>query len=110
MLSTPFGPHIISYKPPKVFMVPKFTMYDRISGLFNHLIQFLQIMTLDIGNDVLLCKVFPTNFHGPTLFWFHQLSQNPINTFGDVSKAFVGHYLCSVQQKPNISTLQNIQM
>lgn len=74
MLSTPFGPHMINYEPPMGFLVPKFTMYDRTNDLFNHLMHFRQMMTLDIGNDVLLCKVFPTSLHGPNLFWFHWLS------------------------------------
>ena len=67
-------------------------------------------MTLDIGNDVLLCRVFLANLHGSALSWFHRLPQNSINSFHDVSKAFVSHYLCSTRQKKNISTLQNIKM
>ncbi|RVW75663.1 hypothetical protein CK203_055266 [Vitis vinifera] len=80
MLSTPFNLHIISYEPPKGFLVPKFIM------------------------------VFPANLHGSALSWFHRLPQNSINSFHDVSKAFVSHYLCSTRQKKNISTLQNIKM
>ena len=67
-------------------------------------------MTLDIRNDVLLCMVFPTNLHGSALSWFHRLPQNSINSFHDVSKAFVSHYLCSACQKKNLITLQNIKM
>ena len=33
-----------------------------------------------------------------------------MNNFRDLSKAFVGHYLCSARYKQNISTLQNIKM
>ena len=33
-----------------------------------------------------------------------------MNTFRDISKAFVGHYLCSACHKKNISTLQNIKL
>ena len=35
MLSTPFGSHIISYEPPKGFLVPKFTMYDEMSDYYS---------------------------------------------------------------------------
>ena len=85
MFSTSFGPHIINYELPRGFQVPKFTMYDRIIDHFDYLIHF---------RDVLLCKVFMVNLHGLTLSWFHQLLQNSINSFRDVSKAFVGYYLC----------------
>ena len=84
MLSTSFGPHIISYKLPRGFVVPKFTMYNETNDPFDHIMHFRQLMTLDIGNDTLICKVFPTSLHGQTLSWFHYLSQNFMNTFRDV--------------------------
>ncbi|XP_010661221.1 uncharacterized protein LOC100245342 [Vitis vinifera] len=67
-------------------------------------------MTLDIGNDALLCKVFPASLQGQALSWFHRLPPNSVDNFRDLSEAFVGQYLCSAQHKQNISTLQNIKM
>ena len=73
MLSTPFDPHIINYEPSRGFIVPKFTMYDGTNDLFDHIMHFKRLMTLNIGNDALLCKVFPTNLHNQALSWFHYL-------------------------------------
>ena len=67
-------------------------------------------MTLDIGNDAQLCKVFPANLQGQALSWFHRLPPNSMDNFKDLSEAFVGQYLCSARHKQNISTLQNIKM
>lgn len=106
MFSKSFGLHIISYKPPRGLLVPKFTMYDGTSDPFDHLLHYRQLMTLDIGNHVLLCKVFPTSLHGLTLLWFHRLLHNSINSFYDVSEAFFGHYLCSARQKQTISMIR----
>ncbi|RVW83239.1 hypothetical protein CK203_039625 [Vitis vinifera] len=61
MLSTPFCSHIIHYEPPRGFLVPKFSTYDGSSDPFDHIMHYRQLMTLDIGNDALLCKVFPTS-------------------------------------------------
>ena len=83
-------------------------MYDGMSDTFDYLLHYRQLMTLDIGNDILLYKVFLSNFHGSTLSQFHQFPHNSINSFRD--ETFVGHYLCSACQKQNISTLQNIKM
>ncbi|RVW80439.1 hypothetical protein CK203_042290 [Vitis vinifera] len=109
MLSMPFCSHIIHYEPPKGFLVPKFSTYDGSNDPFDHIMHYRQLMTLDIGNDALLCKVFPASYkdrpsHGfiaylPTLLQFQ-----------DLSEAFVGQYLCSARHKQNISTLQNIKM
>ncbi|RVW70662.1 hypothetical protein CK203_059000 [Vitis vinifera] len=84
MLSTPSCSHIIHFEPPRGFLVPKFSTYDGSSDPFDHIMHYRQLMTLDIGNDALLCK-------GPI-------------------EAFVGQYLCFARHKQNISTLQNIKM
>ncbi|XP_034679775.1 uncharacterized protein LOC117909836 [Vitis riparia] len=110
MLSTPFYSHIIHYEPPRGFLVPKFSTYDGSSDPFDHIMHYRQLMTLDIGNDPLLCKVFPASLQGQALSWFHRLPPNSVNNFRDLSEAFVGQYLCSARHKQNISTLQNIKM
>ncbi|RVX09991.1 hypothetical protein CK203_013061 [Vitis vinifera] len=110
MLSTPFCSHIIHYEPPRGFLVPKFSIYDGTNDPFDHIMHYRQLMTLDIGNDALLCKVFPASLQGQALSWFHRLPPNSIGNFRDLSEAFVGQYLCSARHKQNISTLQNIKM
>ncbi|RVW88480.1 hypothetical protein CK203_043865 [Vitis vinifera] len=110
MLSTPFCSHIIHYEPPRKFLVPKFSTYDGSNDPFNHIMHYHQLMTLDIGNDALLCKVFPASLQGQALSWFHRLPPNSMDNFKDLSEAFVGQYLCSARHKQNISTLQNIKM
>ncbi|RVW39235.1 hypothetical protein CK203_085118 [Vitis vinifera] len=110
MLSTPFCSHIIHYEPPRGFLVPKFSTYDGTSDPFDYIMHYRQLMTLDIGNDALLCKVFPASLQGQTFSWFHRLPPNSVGNFRDLSEAFVGQYLCSARHKQNISTLQNIKM
>ncbi|XP_034689225.1 uncharacterized protein LOC117917110 [Vitis riparia] len=110
MLSTPFCSHIIHYEPPRGFLVPKFSTYDGCSDPFDHIMHYRQLMTLDIGNDPLLCKVFLASLQGQALSWFHRLPPNSVDNFRDLSEAFVGQYLCSARHKQNISTLQNIKM
>ncbi|XP_034708879.1 uncharacterized protein LOC117931916 [Vitis riparia] len=101
---------IIKYEPPRGFIVPKFSTYDGSNDPFDHIMHYRQLMTLDIGNDMLLCKVFPANLQGQALSWFHRLPTNSIDNFRDLSEVFVGQYLCSARHKQNISTLQNIKM
>lgn len=68
MLSTPFSPHIINYDPSRGFMVLKFTTYDGTNDPFDHIMDYRQLITLDIGNDALLWKVFPASLHAQGLF------------------------------------------
>ena len=92
MLSTPFSSCIVNYEPPIGFLVPKFFAYDGSSDPFDHIMHYRQLMTLDIGNDALLCKVFPASLQGQTLSWFHRLPMNSVDNFWDLSETFVGQY------------------
>ena len=108
MLSSPLGQHILDYEPPRRFFIPPFSMYDGSSDLYDHMLHFNQAMILNVGDDRLLCKVFPASLKGPTLAWFHKLPRGSINSFGELWAVFVSQYLCSVRQKGNISSLQAI--
>nr|CAN70869.1 hypothetical protein VITISV_029059 [Vitis vinifera] len=84
MLSTPFCSHIVHYDPPRGFIVPKFSTYDGSSDPFDNIMHYRQLMTLDIGNDALLCKVFPADLQGQALSWFHRLPPNSVDNFKDL--------------------------
>ena len=108
MLSSPLGQHILSYEPPRGFSIPSFAMYDGSSDQYDHMLHFNQAMILSVGNDRLLCKVFPANLKGSTLAWFHKLLRGSINSFSELWAIFVSQYLCSIRQKGSISSLQTI--
>ena len=108
MLSSPLGQYILSYEPPRGFIVPSFSMYDGSSDPYDHMLHFNQAMLLNEGDDRLLCKVFPASLKGPALAWFHKLLRGSINSFSELWAAFVSQYLCLVRQKRNISSLQTI--
>lgn len=110
ILSMLFSPYIINYEPLRGFMVSKFSTYDGTNDPFDDIMYYRQLMTFDIGNDALLCKIFPASLHDQTISWFHRFLMNSVNNFWDLSKVFVGQYLCSTWHKQNINTLQNIKM
>ena len=89
MLSSPLGQHILSYEPPRGFVIPPFAMYDDSFYLYDHMLHFNQAMILNAGNDRLLCKVFPASLKGPALAWFHKLPRGSINSFGELWVAFI---------------------
>ena len=73
MLSSPLGQHILDYEPPCGFIILAFTMFDGSADPYDHMLHYNQAMTLNTGNDRLLCKVFPTSLRGSALAWFHKL-------------------------------------
>ena len=108
MISTPLGQHTLDYDPLCGFSIPPFAMYDGSSDPYDHMLHYNQAMILNVGDDRLLCKVFPASLKGSALAWFQKLHRASINTFGELWAAFVSQYLCPIKQKGNISSLQSI--
>ena len=84
MLSSSLGQHILSYEPPRGFVIPSFSMYDGSSYLYDQMLHFNQAMILNMRDDRLLCKVFPASLKGPALAWFLKLPQRSINSFSEL--------------------------
>ena len=108
MLSSPLGPHILSYEPPRGFVMPSFAMDDGSTDPYDHMLHYNQTMILSAGNDRLMCKVFSASLKGPALAWFHKLPRGSINLFSDLWTTFISQYLCSIRHKGNISSLHAI--
>ena len=58
-----------------------FNMFDGSSDPYGHMLYYNQAMALNVGNEQLLCKVFPTSLQGPVLAWFHKLLRSSVNSF-----------------------------
>ena len=84
MLSLPLGQHILDYELPRGFVIPTFAMFDGSANPYDHMLHYNQAMILNIGNDWLLCKLFPASLQGPALAWFHKLPCNLINSFNEL--------------------------
>ena len=89
MLSSPLGQHILDYEIPHGFVIPAFTTFDGSTDPYDHLLHYNQVMTLNVGNDRLLCKVFPASLWGLALAWFHKLPRYSINSFYELWAAFI---------------------
>ena len=96
MLSSPLGQHILYYNPPRGFIILAFTTFGGSTDPYDHMLHYNHVMTLNAGNDWLLCKVFPTSLLGPVLAWFHKLLRYSINSFNELWVTFISQYLCSV--------------
>ena len=61
MLFSPLRQHIFDYESPHGFFIPAFTTFDGLTDPYDHMLHYNQAMTLNAGNDRLLCKVFLTS-------------------------------------------------
>ena len=56
MLSSPLGHHILSYEPPRGFVIPPFAMYDSSSDPYDHMLYFNQAMILSVEMTAFYAK------------------------------------------------------
>ena len=71
------------------FVIPTFSTFDGFTDPYDHMLHYNQAMILNVDNDRMLCKVFPTSLRGPALTWFHKLLRNSINSFNELWSAFI---------------------
>ena len=67
MLFSPLRQHILSYEPPRGFVIPAFATFDGSTDPYDHMLHYNQAIILNADNDQLLCKVFPANLRGLVL-------------------------------------------
>ena len=72
MLSSPLGKHTLDYELPCGFSIQAFTTFDGSTDPYDQMLHYNQAMTLKVGNDHLLCKVFLASLRGLVLAWFHK--------------------------------------
>ena len=70
MLSSPLGQHILDYEPPRGFVIPAFATFYGSTDTYDHMLYYNQAMIQNVGNDQLLCKVFPASLQGPVIACF----------------------------------------
>ena len=69
---------------PRRFIRPPFISYDGKEDPIEHVIHYIQMMSLYNKNDALMCKVFPFSLRPTALRWFNWLSKGSIHNFGEL--------------------------
>ena len=108
--SSPFFPAILNQDAPPHFALPKFQMYDGLQDPFDHLMHIRQIMTLQMGNDALLCKALLSSLVGLALTWFHRLAPNMVTSFRCLFEKFITQCMCSVRRKQSVTSLFHVKI
>ena len=83
---------ILSHDAPPHCTLPKFQKYNNLQDPFDHLMHYRQFMTLQAGNDELLCKFFPSIFAGP------------------VFREFVAQYMGLVRRRQSMTSLFHVRI
>ena len=102
----PFRRKIEGAKLPWRFHQPTFTIYNGRTNPVEHVSQFNQRMAIHSKDETLMCKVFPSSLGPMAMKWFDGLKTNSINSFKELTQAFVYRFItCSRVSRPLDSLL-----
>uniref|UniRef100_A0A2N9HA60 RNA-directed DNA polymerase n=1 Tax=Fagus sylvatica TaxID=28930 RepID=A0A2N9HA60_FAGSY len=81
------------YPLPTKFKVPQLETFDGFKDPLDYLDSFRTIMRLHGVSDEIMCRTFPTNLRGSARTWFNQLETGSIDTFAQLSRAFIDNFI-----------------
>lgn len=91
----------------KHFEIPKFDKFRGKGNLVTHVKYFYMPFQEVAYNDIFLMHIFPKSLGGPALEWFYCIPQGIVNTFVDLSEAFMAQYAHLVKMELSVVDLVN---
>ena len=90
---SPFTKRIDEYPLPTKFKVPQLETFDRLKDPLDYLDSLRTVMHLQGLSDEIMCHAFPMNLRGLARVWFNQMETGSIDTFAQLSRAFIDNFI-----------------
>ncbi|XP_059663461.1 uncharacterized protein LOC132309129 [Cornus florida] len=78
---------------PSKFKMPTLESFDGTRDPLDHFETFQALIHLQAVPDQIMCRAFPTTLKGSARVWFNKLKPGSIETFAELSKGFVSHFI-----------------
>lgn len=91
------------------FLNPKPRVYDGTSDPVDHIQHYQHPMALWIGNELLMCKVFPSCLGDLALKWFSRLKPRSICSFRELAGSFVTRFMTNSKQPKDVRALLSLK-
>ena len=90
---SPFTAAVLGCPVPSKFRLPPLEPFDGLKDPQDHLNTFKTTLGLQQPPDEILCRSFPTTLKGAAREWFTKLPTSTIDTFEQLSNAFLRHFV-----------------
>ena len=90
---SPFTTAVLECPVPSKFKLPQLEPFDGLKDLQDHLNTFKTTLGLQQPPDEILCRSFPTILKWAAREWFTKLPTSSINSFKQLSNAFLRHFV-----------------
>jgi hypothetical protein len=85
-------------------------MYDGKANPIGHISHFRQSMALHLGNDTLMCQMFPSSLGPMSLRWFNRLQHSSIHSWDELAEAFVSRFITNSWKPKEFDSLMSMRM
>ena len=92
------------------FHQPTFTIYNGRTDLVEHVSHFNQIMAIHSKDEILMCKVFPSNLGPVAMRWFDGLRADSIDSFKKLTWAFGSRFITCTRVLQPIDSLLSLSV
>ena len=90
---SPFTTAVLECPVPSKFRLLQLEPFDGLKNPQDHLNTFKRTLGLQQPPDEILCRSFPTTLKGAAREWFTKLPTSSIDSFEQLSKAFLCHFV-----------------
>ena len=95
---------------PSKFTRPPFNSYNGKMDLVEHVSHYIQMMSLHIHNDALICKLFPSSLGPTALRWFNGLRKGSIHSFNELIQEFGVQFMTCSRVPQSMDALLSMKM
>ncbi|XP_065620943.1 uncharacterized protein LOC136063875 [Quercus suber] len=106
---SPFTIAVLDCPVLSKFRLPQLEPFDGLKDPQDHLNTFKMTLGLQQPPDEILCRSFPTTLKGVTREWFTKLPTSSIDTFEQLSNAFLRHFIGGQRPKRTADHLLTIR-
>ena len=92
------------------FSPPNYVMYDGRADPIGHISHFRQSMAFHLGNDALMCRMFPSSLGPMSLRWFNRLQHSSIHSWDELAEAFVSRFITNSRKSKEFDFLLSMRM
>ena len=95
---------------PSKFTQPPFNSYNGKMDPVEHVSHYIQMMSLHIHNDALICKLFPSSLRPTALRWFNGLRKGSIHSFNELIQEFGVQFMTCSRVPQSMDALLSMKM
>ena len=107
--NSPFTTAVLECPVPSKFQLPQLESFDGLKDPQDHLNTFKTTLGLQQPPDEILCRSFPTTLKGVAREWFSKLPTSSVDSFEQLSNAFLHHFIGGQRLKRPVDHLFTIR-